>query len=168
MNTLEILDLVDEDDKVIDTLSRDEIYEKNLKYVRVVEAFIRNDEGKLWIPIRAPHKKIAPNGYDVGVGGHVEHGESYDEAFAKEVSEELGWEVSELNYVTIGKFGPNEGLTTISMVYEIHTDDTPELNPEDFVSAEWLKPEDLALKIKNGHPAKMNLLPLLRAVYGVI
>ena len=161
----EILDLVNEDDEIVQTLLRDEIYANNMKYVRVVEIFIKNSEGKLWIPIRGSHKRIAPGGFDIGAAGHVEHGETYKEAMKKEVFEELYWNSDDFNVKEIGKFGPKNGLNTVSMVYEIETDIEPKLNPEDFTSAEWLTPVELSLKIKNGHPAKSNLLPLLKLVY---
>ena len=77
MNKPEILDLVDADDNVIDTLSRDEIYTKNMyeQYcVRVIEVFIKNSNGQLWIPTRINTKRIAPGGYDIVVVGHAEQG----------------------------------------------------------------------------------------------
>lgn len=167
MHKVEMLDLVTAEDEIIKTLSRDEIYANDMKYVRVVEVFIKNSRGELWIPVRASHKKIAPNGFDIGVGGHVEHGETFREALQKEVREELGWDIKQLPVQEIGKFGPNDGLDTVSMVYEILSDKKPDLNPEDFVSAQWIKPENLARMIREGHPAKSNLLPLLRLVYSV-
>jgi isopentenyldiphosphate isomerase len=167
MSSPEILDLVNDNDEVIVTLSRDEIYSNNLKFVRVVNVFIKNDKGELWIPTRAAHKQIAPNGYDVGVGGHVEHGESYLVAFAKEVKEEAGWDVKTLKYREIGKYGPREGLSCVSMIYEINSNVEPELNPEDFSQAGWMTPVDLTESIQDGHLAKSDLLPLLRITYNV-
>jgi isopentenyldiphosphate isomerase len=163
----EMLDLVNEDDEIIDTLSRDEIYLKALKFVRVVNVFIKNDQGEIWIPTRAAHKQIAPNGYDVGVGGHVEHGESYEAALAKEVKEEIGWDIASLEYREIGKYGPREGLSCVSMIYEINTNSQPELNPEDFSEAKWMTPGDLAQDIRDGHLAKSDLLPLLKIAYNI-
>lgn len=165
--TVEILDLVDENDQVFDTLPRDEIYANDLKHIRVIELFIRNKDGKLWIPIRGLHKRIAPGGFDVGAGGHVEHGESYEEALRKEVGEVLFWNIDEFKVVQLGKYGPKDGLNTVSMVCEIETGLEPTLNPEDFTSAEWITPSDLAIEITEGHPAKSNLLPLLKLVYKV-
>lgn len=167
MSKPEMLDLVNENDEVIDTLPRDEIYDKGLEFVRVVEGFICNDRGELWLPVRGMHKRIAPGGFDIGVGGHVEHGETYLEAFRKETSEEVGWDIDMLKYREVGKFGPKDGLNTVSMVYEIKTNNSPELNPEDFTDAKWITPQDLADQIVAGHPAKMNLLLLLKLVYGV-
>lgn len=163
----EILDLVDENDNVIGTYPRDEIYKHGLRYVRVVEAFVRNSNGELWIPIRREDKTIAPGGFDIGAAGHVEHGESYDDALQKEVMEELGWDVAQLSVTSLGKYGPQDGLATVSQVYQIQTDETPRLNPDDFMSARWLQPQDLADQINAGHPAKSNLIVLLRAIYDV-
>lgn len=98
------------------------------------------------------------------MGGHIEHGETPEEALAKEVREEIGWNIADLDIETIGKMGPRDGLNTISFVYVIHTDNTPDLSPEDFKSAEWLSPEIILENIKNGHPAKTNLPYLLERV----
>lgn len=164
---IEILDLVDEDDNVIDTLPRKDIYEQGLKYLRTVDAFIKNSKGQLWIPIRTDDKAYAPGGFDVGVGGHIEHGEEVIEALRKEVREEVGWDIDDLEYKELGKFGPREGMATFSHVYEIITNVTPPLNPEDFKSAAWMTPQEAADAIKAGHPAKSNLIVLLQNVYRV-
>lgn len=163
----EILDLVDEDDNIINTLPRKDIYDQGLKYVRTVEAFIRNSAGQLWIPVRTDDKVYAPGGFDMGVGGHIEHGEEAADALAKEISEEIGWNVGDLEYRQIGKFGPREGLATFSYVYEITTDSEPIPNPDDFKSATWMTPQEVADAIKAGHPAKSNLIVLLQNVYKV-
>lgn len=56
---VEILDLVDDNDKVIGQIKRADAYD--LKYetghLRASEVFIVNSEGKLWIPVRTAHKK---------------------------------------------------------------------------------------------------------------
>lgn len=162
-----MLDLVDENDVVLDTLDRDEIYSKNLNYVRVVEVFIKNDHGEIWIPVRLDTKRIAPGGFDVGVGGHIEHGETPLEAFRKETSEELGWDIDKLSWREVGKFTPKEGLNTVSHIYEIQTNDTPVFGTEDFKSASWMTPQAVADAVKAGHPSKMNLPRLLEIVYRV-
>lgn len=166
----EILDLVDENDNVVKTLPRDEIYAQNLQeqyYVRSVDVFIRNAFGRLWIPVRNDDKRIAPGGFDIGVGGHVEHGETYDEAFRKEILEEVGWNIDDVEWRQIGKFGPKEGLYSMSMAYEITTDQAPELNTDDFKSAQWMDPQEVYDKIAAGHPAKSNLKPLLGHAYDI-
>jgi 8-oxo-dGTP pyrophosphatase MutT (NUDIX family) len=46
-------------------------------------------DGKLLLGLRAPHKKAAPNTWDI-IGGHVEQGESDEQAMLREVEEEAG------------------------------------------------------------------------------
>lgn len=163
----EMLNLVNENDEVYDIRSRDDVYAHGLQYVRVVDAFIRNEAGEFWIPIRTDDKVIAPGGYDTGAAGHVEAGESYEEAFRKEVFEELGWNIDDLEWKQLAKLGPKDGLATVSMVYEITTRDEPAANPDDFKAAEWMTLTALASRIKAGHPAKSNILPILANVYDV-
>src|SRR4051812_4255883 len=50
--------------------------------------FIRPD-GKILLGLRAPSKKVWPNHWDT-VGGHVEDGESLEEALVREAMEEVG------------------------------------------------------------------------------
>jgi isopentenyldiphosphate isomerase len=45
----------------------------------------------------------------------------------------------------------------IRSIYLLRTDETPQFNPDDFVSAEWLSPDELIANIDNGHPTKSNL-----------
>ncbi len=48
----EILDIVDENDCIIGQVRRGDAYARGLTNFRVIDAFIRNSEGKLFIPRR--------------------------------------------------------------------------------------------------------------------
>ncbi len=91
MNTEEYLDLVDENDVVIGREKRSVVHKKRLNNFRVINVFIVNDEGKLWIPRRTAEKVNNPLALDMSVGGHVESGSTYEETFARETKEELPW-----------------------------------------------------------------------------
>jgi len=73
----EYLDLVDLQDSVIGRKLRSEVYAEHLSNFRVVNAFVLNSKGELWIPRRTADKRIFPLCLDMSVGGHVESGESY-------------------------------------------------------------------------------------------
>jgi isopentenyl-diphosphate delta-isomerase len=90
MQTDEILDLVDENDIVVASRPRSEIYAENLHNFRVINAFLVNGNGEIWTPRRTAHKRIFPLALDMSVGGHVESGETYDEAFARETLKNSG------------------------------------------------------------------------------
>lgn len=102
----EILDLVDENDVVIGQIERGEAYRQGLTNFRVIDAFIRNSEGKLFIPRRQAHKKMFPLRLDTSVGGHVESGETYEAAFRRETKEEISIDISRVPYIKIGQMTP--------------------------------------------------------------
>lgn len=90
MSNVEMLDLVDENNVVYDTRPRSEIYAQHLDYVRTIDAVIMGRDGRLWIPLRTDEKVIFPNAFDVSVGGHIEHVMTDDEAFRREMKDEVG------------------------------------------------------------------------------
>ena len=65
----EYLDLVNEKDEVIGKKLRSEVYAEGLSNFRVVNAFLVNSEGKLWLPRRGAHKRIFPLCLDMSMGG---------------------------------------------------------------------------------------------------
>ena len=163
----ELLDIVDEYDRPVAILSRSKVYEQKLKTFRVINAFIINSEGKLWIPRRSPHKRLCPSLLDVSVGGHVSQGETYDEAFARELCEELNLYIPEINYEFAAYFSPfiQTNLTAFMKVYKIYTDKTPEYNKEDFTEAFWLSPKELLKKIESGDKGKSDLDKLVKLLF---
>lgn len=163
----EILDLVDETDHVIGNCSRFAIYEKGLTNFRVINGFLRNSKGQIWIPRRTQHKKLFPCHLDVSVGGHVRSGEEYCEAFVRELDEELNMRAHECPFHEVGYFNPHEHRVSAFMkVYEILTDESPEYNQDDFIGAEWLFPQEVIDRLESGDKGKSDLLKLIKLVYG--
>src|SRR3989344_1277670 len=76
----EYADLVDENDKAIGRMPMAEARRKGVENMRVVNAFLVNSKGELWIPRRAAEKEYWPLWLDMSVGGHVSSGETYEEA----------------------------------------------------------------------------------------
>jgi isopentenyldiphosphate isomerase len=155
----ELLDLVDKDDNVIGTINRMDygrLVADNLGYIRASQFFLLNSEGKIYIPIRTAHKTIAPNGYDYTAGGHVGAGDSYVQAMIREAEEELSLDLRPDDLELVAKV-VEEDIRYINSIYVVRSDQTPSLNPEDFVSGEWLKPADVIAKIDAGHPTKSSL-----------
>lgn len=162
----EILDLVNEKDEVIGQIQRGDAYAQGLTNFRVIDAFIRNSEGKLFIPRRHKSKKMFPNRLDTSVGGHVESEESYEEAFKKEAMEELNLDIIRFPYRELGKMTPQvDGTAAFIMVYEIESDETPNYNPDDFSEHHWLTPQEIITRLENGDTAKGNLLKILKKFY---
>ncbi|MEU1258929.1 NUDIX domain-containing protein [Streptomyces chartreusis] len=115
----EILDIVDEQDRVIGRSPRGEAYAKGLRH-RCVFIEARDAEGRLFVHRRTPTKLVFPSRYDMFVGGVVGAGESYDEAALREAEEELG--VSGLPRPTLlftFLYDDGAGQTWWSAVYEV-------------------------------------------------
>lgn len=163
----EWLDIVDENDRIVGQQWRSEVYRQGLPNFRVIDAFVVNSQGELWIPRRTAHKRIFPGGLDFSVAGHVEHGEGYEEAFARELKEELNWEITAVAYCQRGYLNPyRDDVPVFTMVYEIRSDETPAYNPNDFCESFWFTPLALLEQLMiETHPAKPSLAKLVRRFY---
>jgi len=162
----ELLDLVDQSDNVIGSSLRSIVYEKGLSNFRVINCFLKNSNGELWIPRRTAQKRVFPLCLDVSMGGHVSSGESYEEAFMRELDEELNIKAHEISFNEVGYFTPHEHKVSAFMkVYEIITDVSPLYNPNDFIKAEWLKPAVVIERLSGGDKGKGDLPTLIKLLY---
>jgi isopentenyldiphosphate isomerase len=87
----EIVDLVDEENRVIGKAPRREVRAKNLLH-RGVGILCRNSRREVYVHRRTATKDVFPALYDMLVGGVVASGETYDAAAGREILEELGIE----------------------------------------------------------------------------
>jgi len=86
----EFLEVVTEKGEVIKTLLRSEIHGNPSLIHRVVHVLVFNSKGALLLQKRSLHKDVAPGKWDTSVGGHVNSGETLNEAVKREMKEELG------------------------------------------------------------------------------
>jgi isopentenyldiphosphate isomerase len=85
----EILDIVDEHDRVVGQAPRGEAYARGLRH-RVSFVLVRDAADRIFVHRRTATKMVYPALYDVFVGGVLGTGETYDEAALREAEEELG------------------------------------------------------------------------------
>ena len=85
----ELVDVVDDDDRVVEQRSRAEIRRHNLRH-RSVYILVLSRTGDLFVHRRTTTKDVYPGYHDVAVGGVVGAGETYADAAARELREELG------------------------------------------------------------------------------
>ena len=162
----EYLDLVNENDEIIGKELRSIIYKEGYHNFRVVNLFLVNKRGELWIPRRTADKRIFPLSLDVSMGGHVESGEIYEDALGRELKEELNIDLDNASYNLLGKLSPlKDGVSAFMEVYEIQMNESPDYTPDDFIEYFWLKPEDVLDKINRGEKAKGDLAKLIKIFY---
>jgi isopentenyldiphosphate isomerase len=151
----ELLDLVDNQDRVIGQILRSKMWQDRISNVRVVNAFLINDKNELWIPKRTAHKKIFPSCLDFSVGGFVMAGETYLQAFERETKEELNLDISLSNYSFLSLLTPEEHKVSCFMhIYCIRTNSMPHYNKNDFESSSWMSINDLKKSLADGVPVK--------------
>jgi isopentenyldiphosphate isomerase len=163
-NEEEYVDVVDQNDNVVSRMLRSE-NKNHLRDVRVVNGFILNSKGELWIPRRTAQKRAFPLCLDMSVGGYVMSGESYEEAFVRESKEELNLDIEKIGYKLLGYLSRKDDVSCFMKVYEIEMDETPDYNKDDFCEYFWIYPKDLLEKIKNGEKVKGDLLQLIKSFY---
>lgn len=96
-----ILNIVDEEGNVVGEATREEIHKKGLLH-KEVHVWFYTPKGEIIFQRRAKDKDTNPNLLTATASGHVEIGESYIETAIKEVEEETGLDLKEINLVFLG------------------------------------------------------------------
>lgn len=89
-NLDELLPLVDEEGTVIGFATRGECHNGMKPLHPVVHLYVFSFLGELYLQKRPLWKEIQPGKWDMSVGGHVEYGETPENALRREMYEELG------------------------------------------------------------------------------
>ena len=89
-NQEEIFPIVDEEGRVIGSATRGECHSGSHLLHPVVHLHVFNSQGNIYLQRRPEWKDIQPGKWDTAVGGHIDYGETPDDALRREVREELG------------------------------------------------------------------------------
>jgi len=87
---MEMFDILDRHGKVIGRATREECHSGTFYLHGVVHVLVFDSSGNLILQKRSLNKDIEPGKWDTSVGGHIEAGESQEEALIRETGEELG------------------------------------------------------------------------------
>lgn len=84
-----MMDIVNEDDQVVGRAKKSTIYKKLLTH-RIVRVLIFNKKGQMALQLRSKNVSFCPSHWCSSASGHVQSGESYEEAALRECMEEIG------------------------------------------------------------------------------
>lgn len=86
----EYFDIIDESCNIIGKATRKECHGNRSLAHCVVHVLVFNNKGELYLQKRSINKDIQSGKWDTSVGGHLNLGESFDQAVYRELKEELG------------------------------------------------------------------------------
>ena len=158
----EMVDIVDDDDRVVATVTRATMRAERLQH-RGVSIAVLSTDGRLLVHRRAANKDIWPGWLDIAAGGVVAAGETYDVAAERELAEEMGVIGVELAPLGAGRF-VDGSVAVIGRGYVVVTDG-PFVFADGEVDEAWFVTRvelDLLLSTEQFVPDNLSLLlPLL-------
>ena len=89
-NNQEMFPIVDEDVNILSAATRGECHSGSKLLHPVIHLHLFNTKGEIYLQKRPDWKDIQPGKWDTAVGGHIDLGESVEQALVREVNEELG------------------------------------------------------------------------------
>lgn len=122
----EIFPIVDENGTVIGNATRGECHNGSRLLHPVVHLHVFNSKGEIYLQKRPEWKDIQPGKWDTAVGGHIDFGETPEEALLREVREELG--ITNFSPVYVGKY-VFDSKRERELVYVNHTTYDGDIRP---------------------------------------
>jgi RimJ/RimL family protein N-acetyltransferase len=122
-----------------------------MRAVDCVGALIRDERGRVYVQRRTAERRLLPGIWDV-VGGHLEEGETPEDALAREVEEETGWRVREIVAAVTDWEWEYEGRVRREIDYLVTVDGDlarPRLEEGKHDASAWVGPDDLELLMVN-------------------
>lgn len=149
-----VIEVVDENDQPIGALPKEEVWAKGLLH-RIVRIMVEDDRGRILLQKRSAHMDTFPNCWDHSAAGHVDPGETYEQAAVCETAEEIGLENIELKHIgTWRSHDTVDGriLNRINKLYRAKVK-SPKLvlQESEVTDVEWFTPDEIRQLVKN-HP----------------
>jgi len=135
-NPTEILDLVDERDRVIGTVGKRET-ETDPRLVHREIAILIHRGGELLWQLRSAAKRVMPSTWDLACAGHVGAGEVPAAAAQRELREELGFDVALVALERRLVRQPSETYFAYVFAGAAPEGVEPVIDPDEVAAVEW-------------------------------
>ena len=135
----------------------------------IVGGLIVNTDGCLFVYQRSYQRRLFPGCWDIP-GGHVEPGESLQEALAREVYEETGWTLARVidvveifDYEVTDSAGEFVARRVFDFLVEVSGDlERPRLEAWEATRFRWVGPGDVEVLKENRPPDDLTMVRLVR------
>jgi len=152
MSQDELLDIIDENEKVVEVVTKREAHQRGLLHKTVISE-VMDSKGR-WLFVKQASDRQDAGQYVSPVGGHVSSGETEIQALKREANEELGL-TGDYKFDYIGRAIFNRHVigrqeNHLFIVYKIYSDAEPVLNHES-ESCRYFTDDELRSELQD-HP----------------
>ncbi len=140
---------VDDQGNITGAMTRREAHSGTKRLHPVVHLHVFNSKGELFLQKRPDWKDIQPGKWDTAVGGHVDLGESVEQALHREVREEIGitgYTPDRVTHYVFESEKERELVFVFRTVYDLPV--TPD--KEELADGRFWSPEEIREKLGKG------------------
>lgn len=164
-NQEEIFDIIDESDRVIGQRTRGEVHKNpSLIHRSIAIVLVRGDQ--VFLQRRSMTKDSYPGYWTLSVTGHVDSGETYEDASKREMFEEIGIRTTKpLQFITeqVIRY-PNE--TERMRFYRYDADDDVSLDPDEITEGKFFTiSENFLRDVLPSMQTTPFLIPILQKIF---
>jgi isopentenyldiphosphate isomerase len=144
------ISIVDDSDNVIEEKHISDAY-NNGDIVRISRIIIINSRGDILLQLRSPENKSSAGLWDQSAAGHVDAGETYEQAAYRELEEEMGISGVNLNFVE-KYYGEepedNRVKRRFNCIYAGQYDGAVKIDNDEVSDYRWISKKDLLDEIQ--------------------
>ena len=147
-NLEELFDIVNEKDEVIGQAKRGEVHGNPKLIHRSIGVTVTNNKGEIFLQQRSKTKDTDPLRWTLSCSGHVDSGNSFENAAHRELQEELGIDLDIKLVTRFIYFGKSE--TEMVTLFKSKSEGPFKLLKEEIVQGKFYTRNELKSQIKSG------------------